>query len=147
MCGCIAVCLAALVSVQTGGESADAKASRAAIATVLANQVEAWNKGDLPGFMAGYLRSGDLTFYSGDTILKGWDATLQRYQKKYQGEGNEMGKLAFKDLDIQLLSPDSAVVRGRWELKRTKDNPHGLFTLILRKTPEGWRIIHDHTSG
>jgi beta-aspartyl-peptidase (threonine type) len=142
----IVLCAAVLLHPQTTGESEEAKSSRKAIEGVLTSQVDAWDKGDLVAFMAGYARSNDLTFYSGDTILKGWDATLERYQKKYQGQGNEMGKLTFRDLDIQLLSADSAVVRGRWELKRTNDSPHGLFTLIVRKTAEGWRIVHDHTS-
>jgi beta-aspartyl-peptidase (threonine type) len=134
------------LAAQVGGETAEAKAARKAIGDVLQKQVAAWNKGDLLAFMDGYLKSDDLTFYSGGTVLKGWNATLERYQKKYQGEGKEMGKVAFKDLDIQILSADTAVVRGRWELKMINDTPGGLFTLIFRKAPEGWRIIHDHTS-
>jgi len=44
------------------------------------------------------------------------------------------------------LSPDAAVVLGRWRLARANDEPHGRFTLIFRRMPEGWRIVHDHTS-
>ena len=68
-----------------------------------------------------------------------------RYLKKY-GDRAEMGTLTFSDLEIEQLGPDSAVALGRWELKRTNDNPHGRFTLIFRHTPDGWRIVHDHTS-
>jgi ketosteroid isomerase-like protein len=112
----------------------------------MVDQLDAWNKGDLKGFMAGYLKSPDVTFYSGGNVVKGWDAMLERYQKKYQGEGKEMGKLTFRDVEIDVLSAESAVVRGRWDLKMTKTNPGGLFTLLLRKTTDGWRIVHDHTS-
>jgi ketosteroid isomerase-like protein len=57
-----------------------------------------------------------------------------------------MGTLAFSDIEITPLSADAAVVLGRWHLKRANDEPHGRFTLIFRRLPEGWRIVHDHTS-
>ena len=57
-----------------------------------------------------------------------------------------MGRLRFSDLEITLLSADTAVVLGRWELKRANDHPHGRFTLLFRHFPDGWRIVHDHTS-
>jgi ketosteroid isomerase-like protein len=113
---------------------------------VLDEQAVAWNKGDLPGFMKGYLESEDLSFFSGNNKTKGWKATLDRYKKKYQGEGKEMGKLSFKEMSIELLGNDHALVRGRFHLHLKNDAPTGIFTLILRKTPAGWRIVHDHTS-
>src|SRR5262245_33219553 len=102
MTHCILCCSLVLMTTAAGDGQDDA--ARKEIAKVLDDQVVAWNKGDLKAFMAGYWRSPDLTFYSGNTVLKGWDATLERYQKRYQGEGKEMGKLAFRDLDIQLLA-------------------------------------------
>jgi ketosteroid isomerase-like protein len=117
------------------------------IRTVLEEQDVAWNRGDLDGFMKGYWNSPDLSFYSAANKTRGWQATLERYQKKYKSEGKEMGKLTFSELDIELLGPTSAVVRGRWHLKMSKEEPHGLFTLIFKRFPEGWRIVHDHTSG
>jgi uncharacterized protein (TIGR02246 family) len=116
------------------------------IRRVLDDQVKAWNRGDLQGFMKGYWRSDKLTFSSGADQTKGWQATLARYRKRYQAEGREMGKLSFSDITVEVLGPDSAFVRGRWQLVRSKDRPGGLFTLIVRRFPDGWRIIHDHTS-
>jgi beta-aspartyl-peptidase (threonine type) len=129
-----------------GGDTEEAKAQKKAIYNVLVDQLDCWNKGDLKGFMAGYQKSPDVTFYSGGNVVKGWDAMLERYQKKYQGEGKEMGKLTFRDVEIDVLSAEGAVVRGRWELKMSTTNPGGLFTLIMRRTTDGWRIVHDHTS-
>jgi ketosteroid isomerase-like protein len=68
-----------------------------------------------------------------------------RYRKKYSSRA-QMGTLTFSDLEITPLSSDSAVASGRWKLKRANDQPHGRFTLILKRLPEGWRIVHDHTS-
>ncbi|MBI3821348.1 MAG: nuclear transport factor 2 family protein [Planctomycetes bacterium] len=126
--------------------SADPPTERAAIQKVLDDQAAAWNKGDLPAFMKGYLESEDLSFFSGNNKTKGWKATLERYQKKYQGEGKEMGKLTFKEMSIELLGDDHALVRGRFHLQLKNEAPTGIFTLIMRKTNAGWRIIHDHTS-
>jgi beta-aspartyl-peptidase (threonine type) len=120
--------------------------ARRAILQVLEAQQSAWNKGDLPGFMQGYWKSDRLTFFSGSNRTAGWQATLDRYRQRYQGEGREMGKLTFADLEVEMLGPDSALVRGRWQLRLKASNPGGLFTLILRRFPEGWRIVHDHTS-
>lgn len=115
---------------------------------LLVSQVEAWNHGQLEAFMQGYWQSPDLTFFSGATVTKGWEPTLQRYRQRYQSEGKEMGKLVFQDLSIDLLSRRSAVVTGRWQLTMSDGKqPHGLFTLVFKRmAPEGWRIVHDHTS-
>ncbi len=115
---------------------------------LLVAQVEAWNHGNLQGFMNGYWHSPDLTFFSGTTITKGWEPTFERYQQRYKGEGKEMGHLEFLDLNIDLLERNAAVVTGKWQLTMSDGKkPGGLFTLILKRRPEGWRIVHDHTSG
>jgi beta-aspartyl-peptidase (threonine type) len=115
---------------------------------LLLTQVDAWNHGNLDGFMEGYWHSPDLTFFSGETVTRGWEPTLLRYRQRYKSEGKEMGKLEFQDLTIDLLSPRSGVVRGKWQLTMSDGKqPHGLFTLILKRMPEGWKIVHDHTSG
>jgi len=115
------------------------------IRTVLDRQVEAWNRRDLEAFMAGYWRSEQLSFYSGGTKTSGWQATIDRYRKSYQSEGREMGHLDFSDLQIEILGPRSAFVRGKWHLKTASADPGGLFTLIFRKFDDGWKIVHDHT--
>ena len=129
------------------GQSTGAATKEAAIRKVLESQVDAWNRHDLDGFMAGYWNSPDLTFFSGATETQGWQATLERYRKKYQAPGSEMGKLEFSDLQVELLGSQGAFVRGRWRLTLSDGKqPHGLFTLVFREFPEGWRVIHDHTS-
>src|SRR6266700_1336382 len=100
------------------------------------------------GIMQGYWHSPDLTFFSGTSVTKGWEPTLQRYHERYQSEHKEMGQLDFQDLAIDLLSRRSAVVTGKWELTMSDGKkPHGLFTLIVKRMPTGWKIVHDHTSG
>jgi beta-aspartyl-peptidase (threonine type) len=125
---------------------AAAQEAEQAIRAVLDDQMTAWNNRDLVRFMKGYWQSEQLSFFSGNAKTAGWQATLERYQKRYQGEGKEMGRLAFTELSVELLGPDHALVRGRFRLQLKNDAPTGIFTLILRRTSAGWRIIHDHTS-
>jgi beta-aspartyl-peptidase (threonine type) len=70
----------------------------------------------------------------------------ERYKKNYQAEGKEMGKLEFLDLNYAVLGADSALARGKWKLTKSNETVEGLFTLILKKFPDGWKIVHDHTS-
>jgi ketosteroid isomerase-like protein len=115
------------------------------IRSVLQAQQDAWNRGDIDGFMNGYARSVSTVFISEGTIRRGWQTVRDRYRKKYSSRA-KMGTLTFSDLEITLLSSDSAVTSGGWKLKRANDQPHGRFTLILRRLPEGWRVVYDHTS-
>jgi uncharacterized protein (TIGR02246 family) len=118
-----------------------------AVRAVLDAQVAAWNKADIEGFMAGYWKDEKLTFISGGDITRGWEPTRERYIKKYQADGKDkMGKLAFNELHVETLSPTAAMVHGRFELVRGDKTDWGRFTLAFKKFPEGWRIIHDHTS-
>ena len=133
----------ALAQAELGGNGNDTKA----IERVLRTQQEAWNRHDLERFMAGYWNSPELTFYSDAKEHDGWQATIDRYLATYSSPGHEMGKLEFSGLRVVVLGQDSAFVRGSWKLTMSDGKtPHGLFTLVFRKFPEGWKIVHDHTS-
>jgi beta-aspartyl-peptidase (threonine type) len=123
----------------------DVQPSSETIRAVLDAQVAAWNQGDIDRFMAAYALSPDPTFVSGDEVTRGWQTVHDRYAKKYCGR-QEMGTLTFSDLTITPLCEDGALVLGSWRLQRQSDEPHGKFTLLFRKLPEGWRILYDHTS-
>jgi ketosteroid isomerase-like protein len=117
----------------------------AAIRAVLAGQAAAWNRGDIDGFMQGYWNDAQLRFASGDSVTYGWAAANQRYHTHYP-DAAAMGRLEFSELRVEPLAPDAALVFGRWAVQRSADRPHGLFTLLLRRTPMGWKITRDHTS-
>ena len=144
----ILVCIVLICATLFSGAAAQpSMPARAAIEQVLKTQQDAWNRHDLQAFMAGYWNSPDLTFFAGGHVASGWQGALERYRKTYQGEGKEMGKLDFYDLRIEPLGEDSAFVRGAWHLTLSDGKtPHGLFTLIFHRFPDGWKIIHDHTS-
>ena len=149
--GIVVVAILVMLRMRDGGATSEEK-TRAAIQKVLDDQVEAWNQGDLVGFMGGYWQDQDspnqkLTFFSGGDSTSGWQATYERYVRRYKGDGaEEMGTLEFSDRDILLLGGESAVVRGRWHLDRQKEPVGGLFTLFFQKKAGHWYIVHDHTS-
>ena len=115
------------------------------VQALLDQQVADWNAGNLAGFMQGYARSDSTRFASGGDVLLGWQTVFERYRRKY-GDKETMGKLKFSDVDIQVLGRESAFAFGRWQLTRESTNMSGLYTLIVRRTGDGWRIVHDHTS-
>jgi len=119
--------------------------SVAEIQSVLIAQQEAWNRGDIDAFMNGYARLASTVFVSEDEAKRGWETVRDRYKAKYSDRA-KMGALTFSEIEVTMLSPNAAVVLGRWNLKRENDKPHGRFTLIFKHLPEGWRIVHDHTS-
>jgi ketosteroid isomerase-like protein len=122
-----------------------AATSVAEIQSILTAQQNAWNRGDIDGFMNGYARSASTLFVSQDEVSRGWETVRDRYRVKYS-DRTKMGTLSFSEIEVTMLSSDTAVVLGRWRLKRANDEPHGRFTLIFKHLPEGWRIVHDHTS-
>ena len=115
------------------------------IRAVMNAQVAAWNRGDIDGFMAGYVRSDQLEFVSAGKITRGWQTVRDRYHRKYDSR-EKMGRLTFSEIKVESLNANNAVVTGRWSLRRKTDRPHGSFVLVFRRTPAGWRIAHDETS-
>jgi beta-aspartyl-peptidase (threonine type) len=135
-----------LADPQDPGNS-DSNNPKQAILGLLHQQETAWNRGDLEGFMSAYWKSPFLSFFSGKERTTGWQETLERYRRRYQGQGQEMGILHFRDLEVDVVGPQCTLVRGRWELSKRGQSSAGLFSLVLKRFSEGWRIVHDHTSG
>ena len=142
----LALTVVVLPFLQRQASAADERqADGRAIRAVLSAQQAAWNRGDVDAFLVGYWRSPELTFSGSSGVARGWDAVLARYKKNYPGRA-AMGQLDFSELELRFVGPDAALVLGRWHLKREKDELGGVFTLVWQRFPDGWKIIHDHTS-
>lgn len=113
---------------------------------MLADQAAAWNRGDLDGYMAGYLRSPELVFTSGSKVRTGYDETIASYKKKYGTDQSSMGTLAFDVMRIDPVGDGGAIVLGRWDLTLATGPIGGVFSVVMERTPSGWLIVHDHTS-
>lgn len=120
-------------------------AEKLQISTLLSSQSQAWNQGDLEGFMAGYWKNDSLCFIGKSGVTYGWSHTLSNYKKGYPDK-TAMGKLQFTILHVQLLSSQYAQVIGKWYLTRTIGDLSGHFTLLLKKMGGQWLIVSDHSS-
>lgn len=138
--------LALAVAACAGTPRTFAPADDTAIRALITTQQAAWNRADLEGFMAGYLHDESLVFTSGGHVRHGWQETYDKYRTKYGGAPATMGHLDFEILSIQPLGADGAIVLGRWKLTATPNAGGGVFSLGLARTPNGWRVVHDHTS-
>jgi beta-aspartyl-peptidase (threonine type) len=136
---------AALILSANQDQEEDRSKDRSAITAVLTAQQEAWNHGDVDKFLGGYWQSPELTFSGSSGIARGWDGVMARYKKSYPDQA-AMGQLDFSGLEFHFLGKDAALVLGRWHLKRDKGDVGGVFSLVWQRFPEGWRIVHDHTS-
>ncbi|MEM6698971.1 MAG: DUF4440 domain-containing protein [Bacteroidota bacterium] len=115
-----------------------------AIKKAMADQEIAWNDGDIPAFMESYWKSEKLKFMGVSSITKGWQATLERYQKSYPDKAT-MGKLTFTLREVEKVNKKVATVIGRFRLDREKDVLSGNFFLLWRKIKGDWVIISDFT--
>ena len=118
---------------------------RVAITKILDAQQTNWNEGNVDAFLEGYWHSPQLTFSGTGGIARGWNGVLARYKKNYPDRA-AMGHLDFFDLEFRFLGQDAALVLGHWHLSRAQGDIGGVFSLVWQRFPEGWRIVHDHTS-
>jgi uncharacterized protein (TIGR02246 family) len=124
-----------------------AQSPTAEILAVVEKSADDWNRGDLAAFVQCYEQSPETTFV-GTAVSRGTAAVLERYRQTYP-DAARMGKTTFSELQARPLSAELAIVTGRFRLERDAQwggNKTGLFTLVMRRTSKGWRIIHDHTS-
>jgi len=150
-CRCIST-IAALVVIlflfvgsKLSAQQAVAAQDQTEIRKILDAQQSAWNQGNVDAFLEGYWRSPELTFSGSGGIARGWDGVLARYRKNYPDRA-AMGRLDFSGLEFRFLGKDAALVLGHWHLARAQGDIGGVFSLVWQRFPEGWRIIHDHTS-
>jgi len=130
-------CISLVSSAQKGEEEK--------IRWLLVKQTQAWNRGDIEGFMQTYWKSDSLMFIGKSGVTRGWQKTLENYKKGYPDTA-AMGKLSFDILSVQQLSPEYFSVVGKWMLKRSIGDISGHYTLLLRKIKGRWVIVADHSS-
>ena len=122
---------------------ADAKSE---IIPLIKEQDAAWSRGDLDGFMKYYDPTSELVFMGSTGPVRSAEVLKDYYDKKYKKGNSDFGKLTFSDLEVEELAPGIARAWGKWLVEQKDQKLSGWFSLIWKKTPAGWRIIHDHSS-
>ena len=129
----------------TNGQSVLLDSDKNEIISVLKSQENFWNKGNIEGFMQGYVKSDNLVFNGSSGPFYGWDSVKDRYMKTYPSK-EKMGILNFKIQNISLITPNVAQLLGQLFLNYTKKEVSGYFTLVFIKSKGRWLILSDHTS-
>lgn len=129
------------ISVQSFGQSKN----ETSIRHILAEQTNAWNRGDLENFMKGYWENDSLMFIGKSGVTYGWSNTLKNYKKGYPDTA-AMGKLHFNIIKVKKLSSHYYEVVGKWFLQRSIGDVSGHYTLLFKKIKKQWFIITDHSS-
>ncbi|HET8947805.1 MAG TPA: polysaccharide deacetylase family protein [Candidatus Polarisedimenticolia bacterium] len=133
----------------------EAAQARDDIAKMIATQVEAWNRGDLPSFTSVY--ADDAVFQSPTGMVRGRQAVLDRYTTRYPDKA-AMGTLRL-DLDeirpiwgMEITPGQDAVpgrihgasAAGRWTLSYPdKEQATGRTLLVLSRAGNRWTIVQD----
>ena len=131
----------------SGGKWPDVGNPQAAIGAMLTRSAADWNRGDLRGFMSDYLNDSTISYISRGHAQYGWQSMLDNYQRNFFDPGKSRDSLTFEDLRVRSLGPDAAFATARFRLTRGDSVvASGPFTLVLRNTEQGWKIVHDHTS-
>ncbi len=116
------------------------------ITSMLKEQDAAWNRGDLDAFMKPYDTTGELVYIGSSGPMRSAKAMKERYEARYKKGESDFGKLTFSDLQVEDLGPGLARAWGKWLVEQKDQKQTGWFSLILKKTNDGWKIIHDHSS-
>ncbi len=105
-----------------------------------------WNRGDLDGFMSDYARDSLTGFVSGGRVQRGYGWIREHYAPLFR-EGATRDSLRFETVELRALGDDVALVTARYVLHRDGAAvSSGPFTLVMQRQPDGWKILHDHTS-
>lgn len=136
-----AACATAQPSPQAGGND------QRAIEAVMNESAQAWNRGDLDGFLLPYL-DAPTTTYVGVTVIRGMPGIRESYATTWFRGGRPAGELAYSGMEYRPLGRDYALLIGHWTVtnRETRQARSGIFSLTFQRTPQGWRIIHDHSS-
>lgn len=125
------------------GEEEDLERS---IETMLFRSANAWNSGDLDGFVAAYADGASTSLMTTDGPVFGRVTIRGLYAPRFQ-PGATRDSLRLEDLNVRPLPPLIGIVTGRYVLERDGTvTDSGWFSVVVRRAGDGWRIVHDHKS-
>ena len=123
----------------------DEQGMKEAIEAVFVRGAEAWNRRDLDGYLATYADGDHVRWVSGGKMITGKTAIKNALDPRF-ASGEAMGKLAIKQLQIEIKTPSNALVFGTWQLQFDREEMSGVFTVHLQLVSDMWLIVSDHAS-
>ena len=150
-----AALLIALTACSSGGTvpageptPAAMSAAQTEIVRLLQESAAEWNRGNLDGFIHPYADSPTITYMGANGVVRGKPALRQEYASTWFRGGRPAGQLSFSDIEVRMLGPEHALSIGKWKVVLASNNQErtGTFSIIWQRRPEGWRMVHDHSS-
>lgn len=117
------------------------------VVKVVLAQEHAWNAGDIDGYLKEYKNSPE-TIFVGTHVDRGFNQISDDYKRNYSNRSS-MGNLGFSELEVHPLGAQYAICLGKYHLDRSKKEggpADGLFSMVMEKTADGWKIVLDHTT-
>jgi beta-aspartyl-peptidase (threonine type) len=130
-----------------GGEALpDAVALRDTIIAQFSRSADAWTRGDLDAFMADYAEDSLTGYVTGGRVQHGFARIRAGYAPRF-APGAIRDSLRFENFEVRPLAPRVALVTARFVLfSGGSTTASGPFSLVMERRPDGWKILHDHTS-
>ncbi|MDH4132151.1 MAG: nuclear transport factor 2 family protein [Gemmatimonadota bacterium] len=124
----------------------DPIALRDTIIAQFSRSAEAWTRGDLDAFMADYVQDSLTGYVTGGRVQHGFDRIRAGYAPRF-APGATRDSLRFENFEVRPLAPRVALVTARFVLfSGGNTSASGPFSLVMERRPDGWKILHDHTS-
>ena len=126
------------------GAAGPASDPTAEILALQDSMTSAWNHGNLAGHVAPY---ADTATFMVRGPVRGRDRIRASLERSFWREGRPLQQLRFDSLTVRPMGPSHALVTGKFTLfGGGRDDRSGWFSLFYGRTPEGWKILHDHSS-
>lgn len=142
----LAACSGGAVPVTAPSPSAEPVALTRLVTAQLERAAQDWNRGDLEAFLSDYAPESTTTYVDGRRARSGIDFIRGVYAPRFSA-GARRDSLHFEEVAVRPLSATLALVTARYILQRGAGiSASGPFTLVMERRPEGWKILHDHSS-
>ena len=117
----------------------------AAIRAVLDSTAAGWNRGDLSRYLWAYDDSATAMGANGPEL--GVPAIEAQMRRGFWRTGRPLQTLHYEHVEVRMLGEEHALVTGQFVLTGGgQPQRTGWFTTVWKRTPAGWRMIHDHSS-
>ena len=117
------------------------------VVKIILAQQNAWNKGDLDGYLSHYKDAPDTQAVLAN-LVRGVDNIRAAYRQNFPNK-DAMGEIEDTDIDVRPMGDNYALATGKYHLNRPKKSGgaiEGTFMELFEKTATGWQIIFSQST-
>jgi ketosteroid isomerase-like protein len=147
----LALCAFAMPPTRATAQSPDplftATRQQLDVVKIVLAQRDAWNKGDLDGYLSHYKNAPDTQAVLA-TLVRGFDNIRAAYRLNFPNK-DSMGSIEDSEVEVRALGDAFALATGKYHLSRSRKaggDVDGTFTELFEKTSAGWQIIFSQST-